>query len=214
MNRLSLISPEEIYKDIFPDKSKVNFQDPGCYSESVWNEILKNSSDELYIAELGSWFGNSSNCLASKLKRCNKKFKLVCVDTWLGSPEHFLQPDFYKPLLKLKNGYPQIYFDFLNTVKVFQNEDVIIPFINTTTAFLNVSRAFNLKYDYIVVDASHQYEDVLNDLNIAFELIKDGGFIYGDDYPWPGVNKAVIEFCNIKKINLYYNDGIRFVIKK
>jgi hypothetical protein len=46
--------------------------------------------------------------------------------------------------------------------------------------------------DFCFVDASHEYQDVKNDLEYWLPRSK---VIYGDDYGWDGVRQAVTEMC-------------------
>ena len=46
---------------------------------------------------------------------------------------------------------------------------------------------------FVYVDAGHNYEAVRDDLKCWVPKVKKGHFIAGDDYKWPGVNKAVVE---------------------
>lgn len=50
--------------------------------------------------------------------------------------------------------------------------------------------------DFVYLDATHQYEDMVNDFRAWLPKIKPTGAIGGHDYskPWPGVRKAVDEF--------------------
>ncbi len=56
--------------------------------------------------------------------------------------------------------------------------------------------------DFVFIDASHEYEDVKQDILIWAPKVKKGGLVMGDDYHinTPGVIKAVNEFtsyCNV-----------------
>ncbi|MBO6514837.1 MAG: hypothetical protein JJ974_12815, partial [Phycisphaerales bacterium] len=42
--------------------------------------------------EVGAWKGSSSVVFAEALRDANPEACLVCVDTWLGSIEHFVNP--------------------------------------------------------------------------------------------------------------------------
>jgi predicted O-methyltransferase YrrM len=70
------------------------------------------------------------------------------------------------------------------------------------------------KFDFIIVDASHQYEDAKNDLKIAWELLKENGTIIGDDFVWPGVRKALDEFCVEYNVQYSQSNYNQFIIKK
>jgi len=52
--------------------------------------------------------------------------------------------------------------------------------------------------DFVFIDGSHLYEDVLADLQAWFPKVKKGGHIAGHDFPWPNVKRAVIEFFSNK----------------
>lgn len=49
--------------------------------------------------------------------------------------------------------------------------------------------------DFVFIDASHEYEDVLDDLRAWYPKVKAGGLFAGHDYHWPGVSRAVNEFA-------------------
>lgn len=68
------------------------------------------------------------------------------------------------------------------------------------------------KVDYIFIDAGHEYDDVMKDSKLAFELLSDKGVILWDDFSvdWPGVMKACQEIGKTKK--LYRILGTSYVI--
>jgi hypothetical protein len=64
-----------------------------------------------------------------------------------------------------------------------------------------VSNFANFSVDLIFIDASHDYQSVLNDIILWLPKVRKGGFICGHDYghlKFPGVKKAVDEvFANV-----------------
>ena len=55
--------------------------------------------------------------------------------------------------------------------------------------------------DFVFIDASHEYEDVKNDIVSWLPKIKHGGILAGHDYwsdpdSWPSVRKAVNDTLN------------------
>lgn len=50
-------------------------------------------------------------------------------------------------------------------------------------------------FDWVYIDANHQYDFIREDLKIYYKKVKRGGFITGDDYyVWGGSRK-----CGVKK---------------
>lgn len=76
-----------------------------------------------------------------------------------------------------------------------------------------VLAAFPRRYfDWIYIDAAHDYDSVMKDLRAAHGCIADAGYICGHDYVlWSGVGlsrfgvvEAVNEFCNRERYALKY----------
>lgn len=142
------------------------------------------------IIEVGSWKGQSSIAMANATKELNLNSTLYCVDTWLGGID--IDPKFTKN----RFGYPNVYFDFLTNVVNSECQDIIIPCPNTSVCFHQVFKKENIKADLIFIDASHQEEDVYRDIVLYWELLNDGGILYGHDYPCKGVKRAVLKFAS------------------
>jgi hypothetical protein len=93
--------------------------------------------------------------------------------------------------------------------KLFQDCPVPIPCsitqIWSDTAQLKIHEWTN-KADFLFIDASHSYENALNDSYTATHIVKPGGVIAWHDYNgWPGVTKAVNEFAKANpNLRLYW----------
>ena len=61
-----------------------------------------------------------------------------------------------------------------------------------------------IKAEMIYIDASHEEEDVYQDLREYWDLLRDGGVIFGDDYTWDGVRLAVDRFAREEKLPLTF----------
>jgi predicted O-methyltransferase YrrM len=71
--------------------------------------------------------------------------------------------------------------------------------------------------DFVFVDGSHLYQDVLLDLEALWPKVINGGILSGDDFLWADVERAVREFA--KKYNVQFtlekqNNYPIFVFKK
>lgn len=165
------------------------------------------------VIELGSWKGQSSISIGKSLVKNNlHDSKLYCIDTWLGAFEfwtylaHTPERD-----LKLLHGFPQIYYQFISNVIHNNLQNYIIPVPNTTITGLKILKYRNVKPELIYIDASHETEDVYQDLKFSKEMI-DKGIIFGDDIDWASVKKAVDQFCTDHHIN-YRTEGRFWIIE-
>ena len=84
-------------------------------------------------------------------------------------------------------------------------------------------------FDVIFIDGNHQYDYVLKDLEIYFEILRPGGLLIGDDFEFHGgnrvnglggrkaceVDKAVLKFCKDKNLdfNVYPPMGNYVIVK-
>jgi SAM-dependent methyltransferase len=159
------------------------------------------------ILEIGSWKGASAIHMANLLKESGlHNSRIVCVDTWLGALEFWTKKDDSQrhQSLRLRHGYPTVYYTFLANVVLTGNQNCIIPFpvpsLLGARFFLNAKCFFPLIY----IDGSHEYEDVLADLRACWRILKPGGVMFGDDFAqwWPGVIRSVLEFCEQKDVPL------------
>lgn len=159
------------------------FSYPNLYKAIV--ERCKNGSK---IVEVGSWKGRSTSYMSVEIYNSEKDIEFYCVDTWEGGPDH-----------QGREELSELYNVFLNNMKPV--EGYYIPLRDTS---LNVSKKFeDESLDFVFIDASHEYEDVKNDILAWLPKVKPGGILAGHDYypegcyDWfPGVKKAVNECLN------------------
>jgi hypothetical protein len=154
--------------------------------------------------ELGVWKGNTSQKFLPKCKH------LYLVDSW--SPVPYKQStewpsyEFYlKRYARItgsetETGFEEAYDEIYSDVCERFKDDPVTVFRMPTKDFF---RSFNTKVDWIYVDADHSYGGVMYDLEHAFNLIKENGIIFGDDYHFSkrGVQKALNDF---KRQNNYF----------
>jgi predicted O-methyltransferase YrrM len=163
------------------------------------------------IVEVGTWKGASAIRMATLLKQNGlPASRIVCVDTWLGSAEHWINrnddPSFRMPM---RWGHPTIYEQFLANVIHAGQADMIVPLPVDSLTGAQLLLAKKLFADAIYIDASHDYDHVLADLKAYWDVLKPGGIFFGDDYHlfWIGVVRAVHDFAGI--INRPVNAGFQ-----
>lgn len=153
------------------------------------------------ILELGSWVGYSSRWF------CNEyNTDLICVDHWKGSAEH--DDRFTQQQLD------DLYDAFI--LSCWNYKDQIIPLrMSSTKGMVKVyDEGLSKDVEVVYIDASHQYEDVLVDIEMAYYMFPNATLI-GDDFIWKNptqkmrrtVYEALEYFCN--KIGIKYHTNKR-----
>jgi ubiquinone/menaquinone biosynthesis C-methylase UbiE len=152
---------------------------------NLYKKMVGNNNNGSHFVEVGVWKGRSASFMAVEIINSNKNIKFDCVDTWEGSVEH-------------QN------YDIISEKKLF---DVFSENIEPVSHIINPIRMKSLEavnlyddesLDFVFIDASHEYEDVKNDILEWLPKVKEGGFIGGHDYSssWDGVVRAVDEIFN------------------
>jgi len=185
-------------------KGKTLKQDlQGWNSEHVIFRRLIDETVPKTIIEVGTWKGASAINMALICKHVwLENTKIYCVDTWLGALEFWTtHKDTPERDLMLKNGYPSIYNQFISNVIHNKVQDMIIPVPNTSFIGAKILQHYGVKAELIYIDGSHEYEDVVSDIKSYKELCT--GVIFGDDYNWPSVQRAVND--SLKNIQIVDN---------
>ncbi|EKX47310.1 hypothetical protein GUITHDRAFT_162687 [Guillardia theta CCMP2712] len=166
------------------------------------------------IIEVGSWKGGSAIQMGSVLraKGWGCRTKIICVDTWLGT-----STDLKSQRLPLKNGYPTVQREFMHNIISSGFSSVVIPI----AAPANIASKY-LKYlldredlplaDLIFIDGNHDYDDVKADIANYFPILSPKGIMFGDDYGWAGVKKAVDEFASSRNMTVFSPGGRTWLI--
>ncbi len=150
------------------------------------------------IVEVGTWKGMSAMHMADLGKELEiPDLEIACIDTWLGSPGVWKVKSKTADILKLKNGWPMLYYTFMKNVIERGHQDVITPMPMPSDMGYFVLKGMKAKADMIYIDAGHEYESCKRDLNLFIELLDDDGIMLGDDYEtFPGVTRAAHEFAD------------------
>ena len=167
------------------------------------------------IVEVGSWKGRSAINMARVVRALGLECEIVCVDTWLGSPEHWLRaaPGWYESLA-LKGGYPQLYYTFMGNVIRHGFQDIITPVPMTSESAAVVLGHLKASFDIAYIDAAHEYAPAKRDFVAYWDLLNENGAMIGDDYIiWPGVTQAANEFASERGLRIVGEPG-KFVISK
>lgn len=183
---------EHFYQNIGEDW----FTYPNLY-RSVINKYGNNS----HFVEVGSWKGRSASFMGVEIINSGLDIKFDCIDTWEGSIEH------QEMEIVINKELYDIFLENTSPVK-----SVINP-IRTTS--LEASKLYeDNSLDFVFIDASHEYQDVLDDMNAWLPKIKNGGTIAGHDYGRYEVNLAVNEFFKTNNLKFDVSEDCWIYVKK
>lgn len=164
----------------------------GWSSEENQGELLKTilplveGNGKLKIAEIGVYQGRGTSIWNTILINAGVDYEYKAIDHFEGSSEHDKTINYYERTL---NNLKPI----LDKIDIVKNDSIA------------ESKNYDDEYfDIIYIDASHEYEYVIDDIKNWLPKVKKNGIICGDDYSsdWPGVVKAV---------NEVFNDKVNFV---
>ena len=135
---------------------------------------------ESTIAEIGVF--NGANAI--NIYNTSRPKELWLVDTWEITPDFPAQERVYMAEKQVRRE-----FGDKDAVKILKQSSI------------EASKMFSNHYfDWVFIDASHEYKDVKADLAYWLPKIKKGGYLCGHDLTfdpggkWPGTEGAVIEF--------------------
>jgi predicted O-methyltransferase YrrM len=180
-----------------------------CNFEPLYSQVvdyLNLTPEKKTFLEIGTWLGRSICYFAERVKETNANVDIFAVDTFLGEENATDQQE----IVKECGG--SIYYKFITNMQEAGVLDIITPLKLTS---LQASRCFdNNAVDAIFLDASHLYNDVIDDLRAWWPKVKQGGLFMGHDfYEGTQVKQAVLDFAALenKSVNQW---GTCFIIEK
>jgi predicted O-methyltransferase YrrM len=147
------------------------------------------------IIEVGTWLGGSAINMARLLRqRGLNESCIVCIDTWLGAAEHYVHED-HRKVMKLKDGRPTFYEDFLQNVVDHGVESFILPFSIASSAAADAFNQIGVKADLVYLDGDHSERGFRADMDLYWDITRPGGVVIGDDFDWESVRNQMIDFA-------------------
>lgn len=163
-------------------------------------DIIKNKEIKI-IAEIGIW---RSRLMGNIFKRCkNSIIQYWAIDIFEQSESHKKYKKTTKEqwdYLYLKACKKMIYFPQIHVIK---------------TSSLDASKLFSPDYfDLVFIDADHHYDAILSDIEAWLPLVRNNGFLIGDDYGGHhrGIKRVVDRLFGDDKI-IKYPFWIKQVVK-
>jgi hypothetical protein len=179
----------KLTKRIILEKLQPEFNEiPGWFAYSeLYNNVVDSASGGETFVEVGAWFGKSTNHLASKIKESGKDINFTTIDTWKGTDDEQL----HQNIVNTFNG--DIFYEFVDNTVLSDNYGRFNTIKDTSK---NAANNFtNNSIDFLMLDAGHSYDALMDDLKVWYNKVKPAGIISGDDYGvFDGVTNAANEY--------------------
>ena len=157
--------------------------------------LLRRMPRNAICAEIGVLAGDFSR----RILAITQPARLHLIDPWImhsksASDERAAD----RPETWLGEDTPNIQYDMVRA-KFAPALAASVAVLHRSFSFDAVGQFADEYFDWVYIDASHDYDDVKRDLNGFLPKVKSGGWITGDDYGrrgvWDnGVQRAVDEF--------------------
>ncbi|MGH1395934.1 MAG: class I SAM-dependent methyltransferase [Trichormus sp.] len=145
--------------------------------EYLFNKV-KSLPEDAVILEIGSFQGRSTVAMGYACIGTNRK--IYAIDTWDGNDSDFAERQFFDI--------------WQHNIKANGLEDYVIPLKGYSHEVLQQWQELtnHKAIDFIFIDGSHQYLDVLKDFEMSFPLVKENGWIAFHDVieTWPGSERV------------------------
>jgi hypothetical protein len=128
----------------------------------LYKNMIEKYGEGSHFVEVRSWKGRSAAYMSVEIINSGYNIRFDCVDTWEGSIEH-------QELDEIKEK--KLYDIFLDNIKSVMH--VVNPKKMTS---LDAAKSYrDESLDFVFIDASHEYQDVLDDINAWMPKLKIGG---------------------------------------
>ncbi len=170
------------------------FMVPG-QEEYLFNKV-KSLPQDAVIVEIGSFQGRSTVAMAYACVGTNRK--IYSIDTWDGNDSDFSERQFFE--IWQQNVQTNNLGQYVLPLRGYSH-DVLEQWQNL---------AGGQAIDFIFIDGSHQYADVLKDFELSFPLVKDGGWIAFHDVinTWPGPDRVWHDIAKLRLVNHQYSSSL------
>lgn len=170
------------------------FMIPG-QEEYLFNKV-QSLPDDAVIVEIGSFKGRSTVAMGYACIGTNRK--IYSIDTWDGNDSDFSERQFFE--IWQQNVQNNNLAKYVTPLRGYSHD------ILNRWQELADAKAI----DFIFIDGSHQYEDVLKDFELSFPLVKDNGWIAFHDVinTWPGPDRVWHDIAKFSLINHQYSSSL------
>lgn len=178
------------------------------FSNLLENDLLrvfeKLGRPPLFMVEVGSFHGHSAVKTAKLLDKLGLDHTpLLCVDPWAGDLGELLYRDDWESKIvpgEITDGRSTSYFQFMLNIKSqIELGEIghrhVIPLAVTSLVGARYLTALKLRPDIVYLDSAHEMDETFTEVSLYYNLLADGGILFGDDFLWYSVSTDVKRFA-------------------
>jgi predicted O-methyltransferase YrrM len=178
-------NPSDAYKEL---EEVLPFNPFSRYMNASQMQILLEEIQPKIIVESGAGLGASTRHIAQNLP---EESVVYAVDSWERETPQVLKGLYYE--------------QFLSNIIHAGLEDKILPLRMHTLQAIEVFKNEKIQPDLIYIDPSHIENELYEELQAYFPLIKGHGLLCGDDWLWVDVQSIVQQFADENNLHIETN---------
>ena len=122
---------------------------------------------------------------------------LLCIDAnmWLNKVV-------WQHLSVTNDGRPTVYYQFLRNMIGRNLTRTVLPVSMTSIIGARFLRTMLLRPQIIYLDSAHEQGETLIELALYWNVLREGGILFGDDWGWSSVRCDVKKFSYMKNITV------------
>ncbi len=162
----------------------------------LYYDIVRKLPDRSTVIEVGSYKGKSLIYLLWNIQTNNKKFHVFSVDNFVGVEGYM--------------GGNRLRDTFHDATEQVRDQFTLIEKLSWEAA----DDFFDGSVDFVFIDAAHDYDSVMLDIQSWLPKVKTGGIIAGHDYyeGFKGVVKAVDQIFG-ERVDKSYIDELCWLVR-
>ncbi|CAF1120572.1 unnamed protein product [Adineta steineri] len=184
--------------------------------KDVFSSIIQKIHPSLklqFVVEIGSFTGNSALNIGNVLKESYPGSFLLCIDTWLGDLNMWVNKVVWEHLSVSEDGRPTVYYQFLTNIIKQNLTKIVLPASMTSIIGARFLQTYQFHPQVIYLDSAHEQGETLIELSLYWNLLEPGGILIGDDWVWHSVRCDVKKFSYMKNLTIERAENT-WIIKK
>lgn len=170
----------------------------------VIDTVSKSKSFAGFFVEVGSFKGGSADQISEAISTSGiaDKTALLCIDPFTGDKQQWANWNGLRKWLLFRQGAPRIFDQFMVNMIDHERYRTVVPMAATSAVGLRAIKLLQQSHklpfvDALYLDASHEADETLIELRMAWEIVREGGIVFGDDWQRKEVREDLVKFATM-----------------